>query len=181
MHTPRHESSRHLASGISPDIKCELPTCLELGETHMYIILVQIALKHELGLLPILRYETRVILHAYIERFEQSRRICGRERSVAMFAIKIIVNHYRPLRMKSVYRLPVIIYSLLTCVKSEIHCRWLILQSMHWLILDIWNVRVSWADRSIYLSLPSSFEFPLLKLRRNLHSHRSLKISVKLA
>jgi len=35
-----------------------------MERVYIRIILVQIALKHELGLLPILRYETRVILHA---------------------------------------------------------------------------------------------------------------------
>lgn len=44
---------------------------------YMYILLVWMTLKRELGLMPILRYGARVILlRGSHERFGQSRRVC---------------------------------------------------------------------------------------------------------
>lgn len=129
MHAPQHEIITAFSIWNLPRHRVWTSN-LELCGMHIYIILVQIALKHELGLLPILRYETRVILYAHIVRTLRTIATNLRERNwrrVTTFAIRVIA--WTIIAIKIETRLS---YFLLTCVKSEIYFRWLIFQPMHW-------------------------------------------------
>lgn len=118
MHAPQHEIVTAFSIWNLPRHRVWTSN-LELCGMHIYIILVQIALKHELGLLPILRYETRVILYAYIVRTLRTIATNLRDRNwrrVTTFAIRIIA--WTIIAIKIEIRLSDF---LLTCVKSEIY------------------------------------------------------------
>lgn len=159
-------------------------TCRDETPAYIYIILVWMALKCELGLAPILRYGACVILlRGSHERFGQSRRVCvskekrrriRRRSSSSSVRVKtrcetsvtVLIGSANSDCFFSCY------FFLFLQVARESEC----LFSADERFCNrckgaLWNVSVSRAHRVVRLSL-SSFEFSL-RLRRNLDSRKA--------
>jgi len=134
---------------LSPDIGCELPTCLEAKCIHIYMILVEIALKHDLHLISILKYGLKScgnIVWSLSTLFVQSLLDNHVEKGINIYSYKAMFKLI--VRISSTYLLP-------TRVKLKIYLIANFTTIALQLILDIRIFRVLWANQSVYLSLPS--------------------------